>query len=382
MKVKIDIDTKTFVRFWLVLAGFALAIFSIYMARTALVIIGAGFFLALALSYPVSWLTKYMPKNSRVLATIAAYLLTLAIASVSIFMIIPPILEQTAKVVDTVPHMIDDASRQWNSLGELIQRYNIQPQVDEMVTSAQSSLARWISGFGGNVVSSVNTIMSNIAMTIFAIVISFLMLVEGPRLYNSLWSLYSNKERLNKHKHVLSRMHHAISGYVAGQVSMSAVGAIVTGMIVFVISMFIPEVPTNLVLPSIAFMFVLALVPMFGTSIAAVIIGILIALNSVPAAIAFAVTFILYQQLENNIIYPAIQSKFVEMSPLMVLLAVVIGVYLFGLAGGIISIPFAASIRVLFEEYIVKNSEARKEKETSKVNSLKYKLLKNSEKDA
>lgn len=382
MKVKIDIDTKTFVRFWLVLAGFALAIFSIYMARTALVIIGAGFFLALALSYPVSWLTKYMPKNSRVLATIAAYLLTLAIASVSIFMIIPPILEQTAKVVDTVPHMIDDASRQWNSLGELIQRYNIQPQVDEMVTSAQSSLARWISGFGGDVVSSVNTIMSNIAMTIFAIVISFLMLVEGPRLYNSLWSLYSNKERLNKHKHVLSRMHHAISGYVAGQVSMSAVGAIVTGMIVFVISMFIPEVPTNLVLPSIAFMFVLALVPMFGTSIAAVIIGILIALNSVPAAIAFAVTFILYQQLENNIIYPAIQSKFVEMSPLMVLLAVVIGVYLFGLAGGIISIPFAASIRVLFEEYIVKNSEARKEKETSKVNSLKYKLLKNSEKDA
>lgn len=382
MKVKIDIDTKTFVRFWLVLAGFALAIFSIYMARTALVIIGAGFFLALALSYPVSWLTKYMPKNSRVLATIAAYLLTLAIASVSIFMIIPPILEQTAKVVDTVPHMIDDASRQWNSLGELIQRYNIQPQVDEMVTSAQSSLARWISGFGGDVVSSVNTIMSNIAMTIFAIVISFLMLVEGPRLYDSLWSLYSNKERLNKHKHVLSRMHHAISGYVAGQVSMSAVGAIVTGMIVFVISMFIPEVPTNLVLPSIAFMFVLALVPMFGTSIAAVIIGILIALNSVPAAIAFAVTFILYQQLENNIIYPAIQSKFVEMSPLMVLLAVVIGVYLFGLAGGIISIPFAASIRVLFEEYIVKNSEARKEKETSKVNSLKYKLLKNSEKDA
>ena len=61
MKVKIEIDTITFVRFWLVVIGFGLAGLLIWNARTALVIIGAAAFLALALNGPVSWLANKQP---------------------------------------------------------------------------------------------------------------------------------------------------------------------------------------------------------------------------------------------------------------------------------------------------------------------------------
>ena len=54
MKVKIEIDTKTFVRFWLVVIGLGLAGFALYSARTALLIIGSALFLALALETPVT----------------------------------------------------------------------------------------------------------------------------------------------------------------------------------------------------------------------------------------------------------------------------------------------------------------------------------------
>jgi hypothetical protein len=69
MKVRIEIDTRTFVRFWLVVIGFIFAIFAIYLSRTALVIIGASAFLALALNAPVNYLSKYIPGQSRILAT-------------------------------------------------------------------------------------------------------------------------------------------------------------------------------------------------------------------------------------------------------------------------------------------------------------------------
>lgn len=55
MKVKIEIDTKTFVRFWLVVIAFAFAILAIYSASAALILIGIAFFLALALNAPVSF---------------------------------------------------------------------------------------------------------------------------------------------------------------------------------------------------------------------------------------------------------------------------------------------------------------------------------------
>ena len=85
----------------------------------------------------------------------------------------------------------------------------------------------------------------------------------------------------------------------------------------------------------------------------------------------------MYQQLENNIISPRIQSKRIELSPLAVLAAVTVGLYVFGIAGGIISIPIAGCIKVLIESYLERSREARNE-ERSKEKPF-AKLVKKSE---
>ena len=74
-------------------------------------------------------------------------------------------------------------------------------------------------------------------------------------------------------------------------------------------------------MPTILIVFVLSLIPMFGATIAGVLVTLLLAFNNVPAGIAYAVFFVVYQQIENNFISPAIQSKKVELSALMVLTA-------------------------------------------------------------
>ena len=61
MKVRIEIDTKTFVRFWLVVIGFGLAGLAIYSAKDALILLGVSLFLALALNRPVAAIARKLP---------------------------------------------------------------------------------------------------------------------------------------------------------------------------------------------------------------------------------------------------------------------------------------------------------------------------------
>lgn len=352
MKVKIEIDTITFVRFWLVVIGFGLAGLLIWNARTALVIIGAAAFLALALNGPVSWLANKLPNRSRTLSTAIAFIVIVAILAAILFLAVPPIVQQTISFLQTLPDTIRAMSAQWKGFGAIVSRYHLESQIDQMVVSIQGNATSWLANFGQNFLSGVGTTMSLITEASLALVLTFLMLVEGPRWSRYFWGLYSNDNRMQHHRIIFRRMNAVISGYVSGQLIVSGLDGAFAGLTVFILSQVFPAVPANIALPTIAIMFILSLIPMFGAGIGGIIVFALLAINSMPAAIAFGIYFIIYQQIENNVISPTIQSKRIELSPLMVLMAVTIGLYMFGMVGGIISIPIAGCVKVLAAEYI------------------------------
>ena len=360
MKVRIEIDTKTFVRFWLVVIGFLFVILAAYMARTALIILAAAAFLALALSGPVNYLTRYIPGRSRVGASAVAFSAVVLFIGMVIFLVVPPITEQTVKFINNAPEMVEAVSERSSGAAELIDKYHLQPQIDSAIASAKDSTNRWVGDIGRNTVSGISSLFGAIAATFLALVLAFLMLIEGPGWLKRIWSVYEDSETMTVHRDLASRMHHVVSGYVTGQLAVSGIGALCSGAVVFLLSLFVESVPGNLALPTIAIAFTLSLIPMFGATIAGILVSILLAFNSVTAGIIFAVFFIIYQQVENNFISPVIQSKYVKLSPLAVLAAVTIGLYLFGLAGGIISIPIAGCIKVLIESHLEKSKIVRK----------------------
>ena len=65
----------------------------------------------------------------------------------------------------------------------------------------------------------------------------------------------------------------------------------------------------------------------------------------------FAIIYIVYAQVENNLIAPKIQGDALKLQPVVILCAITIGMYMFGLLGAIIAIPIAGCIRVLIDEY-------------------------------
>ena len=377
MKVRIEIDTKTFVRFWLVVIGFAGVILALYSARAALIILGTSLFLALALNGPVSRLARHLPDRNRTLSTAISFFAVMLFLGAVIFLVIPPIVQQTVKFIDSAPEMVRTLSTQWQGFGDIVEKYHIQPQVDQAVASMQADAARWVAGFGKNFVSGIGSAFALFAASLLVLALTFLMLVEGPEWMKRIWGLYRDERRLRHHKHIVNRMRQVVSGYVGGQLTVSGIDAVCAGATVFILAQFFHEVQANLALPTIAICFVLSLIPMFGATIAGVIVSLLLAFNSLPAAIIFVVYFVVYQQLENNIISPRIQSKRIELSPLAVLAAVTVGLYVFGIAGGIISIPIAGCIKVLIESYLERSREARNE-ERSKEKPF-AKLVKKSE---
>lgn len=352
MKVRIEIDTKTFVRFWLVVIGFAFALLAIYSARSALILLGIAFFLALALNAPVTYLAKHLPGKSRVGGTAIAFVLVVALLGGFVFLVVPPIVQQTVKFAETIPSLVDGATTQWRGANDFIDKYHLQPQLEQTVESAKNNTTRWAANIGQNVLSGLGSLVSVVVSTFLVLVLSFLMLIEGPMWLQRLWAVYRDKERMEYHRNLVHRMYNVVTGYVTGQLTISAIGATCAGVVVFILSLFFSEVPANLALPTAAIAFTLSLIPMFGATISGILISVLLAFNDITAGIIFAAFFVIYQQIENNFIAPTIQARRLELSALTVLGSVTVGLYVFGLAGGIISIPIAGCVKVLIEDHL------------------------------
>lgn len=352
MKVRIEIDTKTFVRFWLVVMGFSLAGLAIYSAKDALILLGISLFLALALNRPVAAIAKKLPGKSRLGGTALAYTTLVLLLGCVAWFVVPPIVQQSAKFVESVPSLIDQTGSQWHGFNELIDKNGLRPQVDATLNNLRQQASSWATSAGTSLISSVGSLAAFLGSLFLVLVLSFLMLLEGPMWMKRLWGLYNDQEKMERHKKLVGRMYNVVTGYVSGQLTVSGIDAILSGFVVFVLSLAFPAIDSNLAMLTVMVTFVLTLIPMFGATLAGLLIALLLFFNNVTAGVIYAIYFIVYQQIENNFIAPSIQSKKLELSALMVLSSVTIGLYVGGLLGSLIAIPTAGVVRVLLENYL------------------------------
>lgn len=363
MKVRIEIDTKTFVRFWLVVIGFGLAGLMIYASREALMIIGTALFLALALNYPVKKIAGWLPGKSRLGGTALAFTSLIVFLIAMVWFVVPPIVQQSAKFAATIPALVDQANEQWHGVGRFIDENGLREQVDTAAENVKQQAAGIATKVGTNILSSVGSLASFIASLFLVIVLAFLMLLEGPEWMRRIWGLYNDQAKMKHHRRLADKVYNVVTGYINGQLTVSGIGSLVAGLFVFGMSFFVTEIDANLAMPTILLTFVLSLIPMFGATLAGGLVTLLLALNSITAAIVYLVFFIIYQQIENNFISPAIQAKKVELSALAVLVAVTVGLYVSGLVGVVAAIPVAGTIKVFLEDYLERAKHERVEQE-------------------
>jgi predicted PurR-regulated permease PerM len=101
------------------------------------------------------------------------------------------------------------------------------------------------------------------------------------------------------------------------------------------------------------------LIPQIGATLGAIIVSLVGFASSLTDGIACVVFFILYQQLENYLIYPNVMRRSVQVSDVAAIVAALLGVALFGVIGALIAIPMMAAIQLVLREVVYPSMQKR-----------------------
>lgn len=358
MSKKIEVDTKTFIRFWLVILGFVLALFFIEKALTGLIIVGIAAFLAIAIQPLARRIDKIDKKENRpVLSSIAAFSIVIVVIGLIISVIGPVVVNETSKFIQQLPDTFQNTIGGWDGINSFGESIGIKDLHGEIYNALQNFSNMIFGNLGGTIVSGIGTAASIITATILVLVLTLFFLLEGRGLMAGFWKLVGSESR-DAHKkkktlairHVVTRMKDVIATYVSKQLIVAVLDGCVTALAVFIMSL-IFGFSSDLAIPMGLIMIIFYLIPMFGPIISCILVSLIIFFSDPLAGVVFAIFYIVYQQIENNFIAPKIQGNALQLPPVIVLIAITIGMYVFGLLGAIIAIPIAGCIKVLIEEY-------------------------------
>lgn len=342
-ELSLTISARTIIKIVLIIVGTTLLLAMLHRATHALVLIFTAVFLALALNAPVSWVSHHLPgklKGRRGFATSLAAFLVILILGAFIASLAPPIARQTKTLIDKAPQLVRDVRDSDSDLGKFVKRYHLENQVDNFSNQLNSRLQHASS----SAVATVGTITSSLFSVLTILVLTFMMIVEGPYWLNFGKRLLPRAKQAKAER--LSRdMYRVVKGYVNGQVLLAFLAAcmLLPGLLIFNVSY-----PIALM----AVVFICGLIPMVGHTIGAIIVSIVALFTSPLSALGILLWYITYQQIENYLIQPKLQANATNMSPLLVFMSVVIGVSFSGLLGGLVAIPIAGCIRVAVLDYL------------------------------
>lgn len=359
MSKKIETDWKTFIKFWLVPLIIAVVLLFLYKAITGLVIIGISIFLALALKPLVRKVNNFFSKHfgndkkHRTLSAIFAYLIVVLVIGAIIAIVGPVVVNETAKFVQNFPETFEKSFGGWdgvNNFGKNIGIDDLHSEINNTLMNLSNSMLGLL---GNNIVSSVGGVADVIMKIILVLILTLLFLLDGPEMMETLWrtlGVGEDKKPVKVAKEVVMKMANVISTYVSRQVVVAIIDGCASMTIVFILSLILGFSP-SLAIPMGMTTMLFYLIPMFGQFIGGTLVTILLFFSNPVAALVFVIIYIIYAQIENNVISPKIQGDALNLKPVTILCAITIGMYMFGLLGAIVAIPIAGCIRVLIDEY-------------------------------
>lgn len=376
MKVKIEIDTKTLIRFWLVIFGFIILAGAIWIAKDVLIMIIIAAFLALALNSPVAKIAKILPGSSknRVGATAVAYLIIVLIFGALFSVLTPIITDQVKHFSKDLPQIVQNYTGEQSGIRRFITENHLEGMISQAVDSVTRSINSSVSKIGDVFFGSIASIVGWIISLFMVLAMAFLMLVEGPDLIDKIFKVFYTDKILEKnHRRILSRMYGTVSGYVSSIVTICSISA-TCGSIATAILALIFGFPISLIAPIAVLLFVFGMIPMVGTTIAGVLSALIIGLNSPTAGLIFLAYFLIYQQIENNVISPMVQARNNQLSALIIFIALTVGVYAFGLLGALLAIPLAACAKILVQEQLKSRKRRSREENSERLVELLKKI--------
>ncbi|MEU4561257.1 AI-2E family transporter [Actinoplanes sp. NPDC023936] len=311
-------------------------------AASILVLIFIALFLAIGLNPAVERLRRWGVRRG-----VAVTIVSLAVVGLlvgGIIALIPPLVTQTTELINNAPETIESFRRS-ETVNELIQRYDV-------VTKVQSAInAGTVGNAVGGVVGGARLLFGTVFNILTVLVLTIYFMAAFERIKETGYSIVpaSRRERVRL---LTDEILTKVGAYMVGALAI----AILAGVSTFALALAL----------GLAYPFALAvvvavcdLIPQIGATLGAVVVSLVGLASSITDGVVCIVFFIVYQQVENYLIYPNVMRRSVKVSDVAALVAALVGVGLFGVIGALVAIPMVAAIQLIMREVLVPSLDER-----------------------
>jgi predicted PurR-regulated permease PerM len=327
--------------------GFVLAMWLFHQAERiggVLILIVVSLFLAAGLNPSVEWFQRRgMRRSLAVTCVIVLFLLGVALFLLAI---VPVITDQVAQITDNAPGWLDQLQKN-KMVQDLDDRFDVIDKVREYVTDGNftSSIFGGVLGISLRVLGA----LAN-AFVILVLTLYFLSSLDSTK--NAIYRLApaSRRDRVSK---LGDRVVASVGGYVSGAVVVAACAGITS--LIFLFSVGLGQY-------AVALAFVVLLldvIPMIGATIGAVIVSAIGFATDYRIGLACAIFYVIYQQVENYVIYPRVMSRSVDIPGAATVIAALVGAGLLGVVGALLAIPTAAALLMITREVFIRRQDGR-----------------------
>lgn len=319
------------------LAVYGLTVFAIRTA-VAIALSLAALVLAVALNHLVDMLVRRRVPRSWAIAGVvtAAILLVVALG----FTIIPPALAQGRAFFEGIPSFLGSARN-----SPLFQSIDNRLHVADRIVELERQAPRMLEGAAAPLLSVLGGVVTSFVTVITVLVLAVFMLIFGGKLVQAVLS-ETTLEHRPLYSKVLDKIYRSIGGYLGGLVLICSINAVITSC--FLAAMGIP-----FYLPLGLFSGSSSLIPYAGPAAAGALISVTAAVTgSLWKGIGCAIYFLVYGQVEGNILAPLIFRRTVHVNPLVVTLSILFFGELAGVFGAILAVPAAAATQIVLREVL------------------------------
>lgn len=321
----IQVGAGTIIKIVLVLVGF----YVLYLLSDLLLVLLTAIVVASAVEPAAKWFMAR--KFPRTLAVLAVYVVFLSLFGSLFYFFIPPFLKDFSQFFSSFPRYFDFLDK-WNPWGDVL-------DYQQLLTNLASNFTGGVGAAtdaAGGIVRTVGGVFHGLVNFVLVLVISFYFAVQEKGIENFLKIIVPAKNE----KYVIDlwyRSQHKIGRWMQGQVILG----VLVGVLVY-LGLVVMGVQHAFLLAIAAAMF--ELIPVFGPTLAAVPAVLIGFTSSVTLGLMVIAFYIIIQQFENHLIYPIVVRKVVGVPPILVIIALLIGVKLAGFMGVILSVPLAAAL--------------------------------------
>ena len=306
------------------------------------------FSFALMLAYFFDPLYKFLlnKKAPKVMAIIIVFGIIIALLILTIFFLIPSVINQLNILYKEIPNFIEKYENLILSIKPQLSKFINPADVEILLKENLSELQKSVLGFSQSIIIYLSNIVSSITFGIVIIPLILFYIMRDMLIFKENLYIFVSKKNKIKFKEALEEIDHIVSGFIRGRIIVCFIVGTLIGIGLYFLNL---EFALIIGIVSGVFNFIPYLGPIVG-----VILALIFALGS-PwwTLLMIVVLFVLVNQLEAIYLNPNILGKGLGLHPLTVILSILICGQLLGILGVLVAVPLAAILKVLAIRYLV-----------------------------